>query len=44
MLATVALGWLGVGQARLRALERQADLVAGLAVAASGAGVLLLGV
>jgi len=43
MLCAVALGVLGLRRAHVLGLERHADLLAGLAVAASGAGVLLLG-
>ena len=43
MLVAVALGYAGVGWAPIPYLQARADLVAGLAVAASGAGVLFLG-
>ena len=44
MLAAVTLGYLGLTRARLGALERRMDLLAGLTIAASGAAVLVLGV
>jgi nickel/cobalt exporter len=43
MLTAVALGHVGLARVRLGGLEQRADLLAGLAVAASGAGVLFLG-
>ena len=44
MLAAVALGYVGLARARLGVFERKVDVLAGLAVAASGAAVLWLGV
>lgn len=43
MLAAVALGHVGLARVRTGWFEQRADLLAGLAVAASGAGVLFLG-
>ena len=44
MLAVVTVGYRGLALAPVRRLERHADLLAGLVVAASGAAVLFLGV
>ena len=44
MLAAVTLGYLGLSRVRLGAFERRIDVLAGLAIAASGGGVLLLGI
>ena len=44
MIAAVTLGYLGLAHARLGALERRVDVLAGLTIAASGAAVLFLGV
>ena len=44
MLATVTVGYRGVGVAGIGRLEGHADLLAGLVIAASGAAVLFLGV
>lgn len=42
MLAAVTLGYLGLTHARLGAVERRIDLLAGVTIAASGAAVLFL--
>ena len=44
MLATVTVVYLGIGVAGFGRLDRYADLLVGLVIAASGAAVLLLGI